>query len=313
MSPELQLRALARRQHGVFTLAQVIEAGFTRPVVRRRLASRAWEEIIERVYRVSASKPIDWWQRQMAAVLASGGVSGALAAAALHGISKPPAMPEVLLRRKPRRELGAFVHTSAAIDAVDLVVVEGIPSTSVARTLIDLGGRLPAHQIEDMLDTALVRRLVTIHRLRDRAEALWAPRRNGCAVVLALLDSRRPTDANAANIWEAKVLRIVRDLGLPEPRLNHRVCVGERVRYLDLAWPELKVAVEFDGFVPHSTRRVFDDDRARQNALVADRWTVFRVTAAMLRDPVVTFGPIALAVRAKAARTDTSACQTAHL
>ena len=64
----------------------------------------------------------------------------------------------------------------------------------------------------------------------------------------------------------------------PTPQVNYRVRVGGRVRYLDLAWPDAKVAVEFDGFVPHSTRRVFDDDRVRQNDLVADGWTVFRVT-----------------------------------
>jgi very-short-patch-repair endonuclease len=75
--------------------------------------------------------------------------------------------------------------------------------------------------------------------------------------------------------------------------------VGGRVRYLDVAWLEAKVAIEFDGFVPHSTRRVFDDDRVRQNDLVADGWTVFRVTATMLRDPAATFGPIAAAILAQ--------------
>ena len=130
-------------------------------------------------------------------------------------------------------------------------------------------------------------------------------------MMLACLESRQPTDARAANVWEAKVLRAIRTFGLPEPQLNHRVRVGGRVRYLDLAWPEAKVAIEFDGFVPHSTRRVFDDDRSRQNDLVADGWTVFRVTATMLRDPVATFEPIAAAVLAKAARSDTSACQPA--
>jgi very-short-patch-repair endonuclease len=101
-------------------------------------------------------------------------------------------------------------------------------------------------------------------------------------------------------VWEAKVLRVVRDLGLPSPEVNHRVRVGGRVRYLDLAWPDAKVAVEFDGFVPHSTRRVFDDDRARQNDLVADGWIVFRVTKAMLAGDVErTFAPIAAAITGK--------------
>src|SRR4051794_29910116 len=183
MSPELQLREVARRQHGVFVLAQVLEAGFTRPVVRRRLERGMWEEIVPRTYRVAASKPIDWLQRQMAVVLASGGVAAELGAAALHTLTDPPPLPELLVRRAPRRPLGALVHTSCDLDAIDVVEVRGIRATTVARTLIDVGGRLPRTQFEDMLDTAIVRRLVTVDRLRDRAEALRAPRRSGCAVV----------------------------------------------------------------------------------------------------------------------------------
>ena len=63
------------------------------------------------------------------------------------------------------------------------------------------------------------------------------------------------------------------------------------------AWPEPLVDLEFDGFVVHTNRDVFDDDRVRQNALVAAGWTVFRITARMLReDPVACFEPVAAAV-----------------
>jgi very-short-patch-repair endonuclease len=99
-------------------------------------------------------------------------------------------------------------------------------------------------------------------------------------------------------------------VGLPDPRINYPVRVGGRRRYLDLAWPEAKVAVEFDGFVPHSTRRVFDDDRARHNDLVDDDWTVFHVTKTMLdADPVGTFRPVA----AKVARNSPHAVKNARL
>jgi very-short-patch-repair endonuclease len=185
------------------------------------------------------------------------------------------------------------------LDPIDLTVIDGIPATTPARTLIDVAGQFPRHRFEDILDTAIVQRIVTVNRLRSRAEDLWAPRRNGCAIVLALLDDRDPKLARARNVWEAKALRMVRQVGLPAPEVNYRVRVGGRVRYLDLAWPDAKVAVEFDGFVPHSTRRVFDDDRVRQNDLVADGWIVFRVTASMLNDPTRAFAPIATAIAGK--------------
>lgn len=289
----------ARRQHGVFTLSQVLAAGSSRPTVRRRLERGEWLEVAPRVYRVALGAEPGWRALTMAHTLAVGGAACRQSALALHGLGDVPKAPEVVVLRARRTAARAPAPSTDRLPAADLTVVDGITSTSVARTLIDVAGRLPRARFEDVLDTAIVQRRVTVDRLRSRAQALWAPRRNGCAIVLDLLAERDPSLRRARNVWEAKVLRVVRRLGLPAPEVDHRVRVGGRLRYLDLAWPDAKVAVEFDGFVPHSTRRVFDDDRVRQNDLVADGWTVFRVTATMLRDPASAFGPVAAAIHAK--------------
>ena len=65
-----------------------------------------------------------------------------------------------------------------------------------------------------------------------------------------------------------EVLRLFRSARLPDPIPNHPVDVDGERRVLDFAWPESNVAVEFDGFVPHTTRRGFNHDRERQNLLV---------------------------------------------
>jgi very-short-patch-repair endonuclease len=286
-------------QHGVFTLAQALSSGYSRATVRRRVQSGQWQEIAPRVYRAAVGAPPDWRTRTMARVLAVDGAACRCSALALHGLRDAPGEPEVVVVRPRRTATRAPAPSTDTLPACDLMAVDRVPVTTPARTLIDVAGRLPRVVFEDLLDTAIVRQLASVTLLRTRAQALWAPRRNGCAIVLELLDARDPGLRDARNVWEAKVLREVRALGLPVPRVNHRVRVGGRVRYLDVAWPEVKVAIEFDGFVPHSTRRVFDDDRVRQNDLVADGWTVFRVTAPMLRDPARTFGPIAAAITAK--------------
>jgi very-short-patch-repair endonuclease len=291
---EQRVRGLARRQHGVFLLRQAVEIGFTRPVIRRRLESQVWEELVPRVYRSAVGRPVDWRQVAMGLTLVTRGVASGTTAGALYGLVAPPDRHEVIAPRASRLVLTASVHTTSSLPAADVTAVDGIPATSPARTLIDLGGALPAARFEDVLDTAIVQKLVTPDRLEARARALRASRRRGCAVVLSLLERRHPELRRARNVWEARVLRLVRVLGMPDPRVNYRVQVERKRRYLDLAWPDVKVAVEFDGFVPHSMRRVFDDDRVRPNALVAARWTVFRVTKTMLdTDPVGTFRPIA--------------------
>jgi very-short-patch-repair endonuclease len=285
-----------RRQHGVFTLAQALDAGYSRPTVRRRLSSGQWEELASRAYRISVAQPVDWRASTMAHALAVEGVACRVSALAIHGLSKPPPTPDVVVVRTRRTATRSPSPSSDSLTPIDLTVVDGIHVTTVTRTLIDVAGLFPRRVFEDVFDTAIVRRLTTVARLRDRAVVLWAPRRNGCAIVLELLDQRDPSLRDARNVWEAKVLRALRELGVPPPNVNYRVRVGGRVRYLDLAWPAAKIAVEFDGFVPHSTRQVFDDDRARQNDLVADGWTVFRITASMLSDAGRAFAPIAAAI-----------------
>jgi len=281
MSANEHLRALARRQHGVFSLKQAVELGIARTTIARQVERRAWEEVVPRVYRAEA-RPVDWRQATMAATVFTHGVAARRSAGALFALVPPPAVPELLAPRRPRTALAALVHTTADLPASDRTTSEGIATTTPVRTLIDLGALLPLASFEDVLDTAIVARLVRAERLERRARELWTPRRNGCAVVLALLDQRHPELARAANLWEARVVRLVRELGMPDPEINHRVRVGGRVRYLDLAWPEAMVAVEFDGFVPHSKCSVFDDDRSRQNDLVDDDWSIYRVTKTML-------------------------------
>ena len=218
----------------------------------------------------------------MALTLSSGGVASHASAAALYGLVEPPSQHDVTVTRSTRSSSTAVAHSSTSLTSTDIASVDGIPATSPARTLIDVAGTLQNEQFEDVLDLAIVTHIVTPVRLRARATELWAPRRRGCAVVLELLDQRDPDLVKARNIWEARVLRMVRAAGLPRPECNFRVHVGGRDRYLDLAWPSEKVAAEFDGFVPHSTRRVFDDDRVRQNDLVDDDWLLFRLTKTAL-------------------------------
>jgi hypothetical protein len=288
---------ISRRQHSIFTLVQALECGFTRPVIRRKLGSGEWIEVEPRAYRVAAAGPLEWRARLMALTLSSGGVASHGTAAALYGLAEQPTQLEITVTRAARSMSTAGAHSSLSLESVDLAMVDGIPATSPARTLIDAAGTLERGTFEDLLDLAIVNRTVTPARLRARATELWSPRRRGCAVALGLLDQRDPELANARNIWEARVLRMARVARLPRPKSNYRAHVGGRDRFLDLAWPGEKVAAEFDGFVPHSTRRSFDDDRVRQNDLVDDDWLLFRLTKSALEaDPGRAFAPIVRAV-----------------
>jgi len=67
--------------------------------------------------------------------------------------------------------------------------------------------------------------------------------------------------------------------GLPRPVQQHKLRVNGRTIRIDLAYPELRIAIEYDGWEYHSTRGAFDRDRARANELELLGWTVLRFTS----------------------------------
>jgi hypothetical protein len=202
------LLGIARTQHGVWTLAQAIACGFTRPAIRRRVEQGRWEELQPRVYRLFAPAVPEFRQALMALVLATGGVAARGSAAALHGWL-PPGRPEVAIRRAARRNSHRGVAITDTLDPPDVCVVDGIPTTSVVRTLIDLAAFVPRGRFEDLFDAVIAGGGVKLPRLETRARELTAPRRSGCAVVLQLVAETSRDAVRARNGWEASVLRTI--------------------------------------------------------------------------------------------------------
>ena len=200
-------------------------------------------------------------------------------------------------RHKPAGHAG--VRTTSVLLPTDVTSVDGIPSTRPVRTVIDLAASLSLERLEDLLDTAIVTKVVRMDRLEQRARELRGPHHGHCSVVLELLRARHPELGRVRSEMEALVLRVLNNLGFPPPTVDYRIRCDDEVRIIDFAWPEKMVALEFDGFVPHSTRRVFDDDRVRQNQLVDHGFRVYRVTkTALLRDAATALAPVRRALDA---------------
>jgi very-short-patch-repair endonuclease len=245
------------------------------------------------VFRTLPTGTITWQQRLAALALSVGGVAYGRSATALHGLSKAPPVPEVLVVRGHRNRLRPGVHSTRALPNSDIALVNGIRATMPARSLCDAATTLTLTDVCNLVDAAVVRRLVRPAGLARRASELRNSKRPGCTKVLSALALQHPQLDRARNEWEALALRLVRARGLPEPVPNYVVVVDGQRRVLDLAWPPARAFLEFDGFRVHMVRRVFDDDRVRQNALVADGWVVFRTTSNMLtRNPDSVFGPL---------------------
>jgi very-short-patch-repair endonuclease len=97
---------------------------------------------------------------------------------------------------------------------------------------------------------------------------------------------------------ETRLRLLIHGSGLPAPVAQHRVLVnGREVARVDFAWPDRKVAVEYDGLW-HAEPGQFAKDRQRLNRQREAGWTVVFVTAADLHRPADLVARIAAALTA---------------
>jgi very-short-patch-repair endonuclease len=271
----MDLDATAQGQHGLVTFAQLTSLGVSASTARHWRNAGRLVAVQPRVYRV-AGVPVTFRQQALAAVLSAGRGAAASHRAAGHiwGIYEGNTTVEIVVPngRSARLWRPAVAHHTR--DDIPIVRRDRVPTTSPMRTLVDLGAVCKAHDVEDALDRALVARLCTVAGVEWELARVARPGRRGAGVLHAVLDNRALGEQRPDGLLEPRFARLVRRFGLPTPRFQHRI---GRHR-VDFAWPDIKLAVEVDGYQHHGTRRAFQADRDRQNALVARGWTVLRFT-----------------------------------
>jgi very-short-patch-repair endonuclease len=158
----------------------------------------------------------------------------------------------------------------------DRAEVNGIPVTSVARTLVDLADVLDDRRLANAVHESEVLRLFDLHAV-ERAQARVPGRagRHRLVRVLAAYGDGPPLTRSEA---ERRFMEICANRSLPQPRTNAFVHGYE----VDCYWPDANLVVEIDGAAVHHTRRAFHQDRRRDRALATRGIRVLRVTWADL-------------------------------
>lgn len=280
-----ELAPVTSGQHGIFTLAQARDSGIDERAVRHGVEVGAWTSVHAGVYRVTAA-PFSWRGRLMAACLAGRALASHRSAAVLWELDGfGEEAPEISRPRGTNfRAAGVRSHESTDLPMAEPVVIDGIPTTGIARTLVDIGAVVPLWKVERAVDEALRRNLLTI-------QDTWAVLirhsrrgRRGCGKLRAVLNDRIP--AGSTDSWfERLFLRALGDTSIPMPATQH--VVRDRAGYVvrvDVAWPEQKVAVELDGKAFHLNAEAFEHDAAVRNRLRVDGWVVLVVTWKMFTE-----------------------------
>lgn len=278
-----RLAAITTKQHGVLSRAQAIEAGLTAAGIRRRVMRGLYEPVHPNVYRL-AGAPQSWEQGLAAATLVvGGGVVSHRSAAALWGVQLPIDIPiEVSVRRGRRGALpgvrGVVLHRSLDLDDTDIVERAGLPTTTPARLLLDLGAIGHDWMVERAMEQLLLRGLTTVAELEFELRRRSKKGRRGCGALRRTLAERGLGARRPQSILESKMANILRGSGLPMPDYQYPVVLAGRQRLIDFAYVDLRIAVEVDGYEVHSRRDTFQEDRVRANDLELAGWLVLRFT-----------------------------------
>lgn len=267
---------LATIQQGVVARRQLLLLALTRHQVQDRIDSGRFHPIHPGVYAIGHRKLTlkGYW---MAAVLACGPdalLSHRFALAVWEVQTAESGLIHVTLPwglQKPGPK-GVRVHLARGLLDIDVAVVDGIPVTSLARSVLDHAsvatvqrtravlekiermGRLIGRELDDVLDRN------PNHRGTKRVRA-------------ALSEIEGPAPWTQSEL-EDRFLALIRAAGLPEPELNVLV-EGELV---DALWRDQKLVVEVDGWGYHRSREQFETDRRRDAKLQVAGYRVIRLT-----------------------------------
>ena len=278
-------RALARaaeERHGVFDTPLLDQIGFTKRRRLLRVEQGRWLAVFEGVYRM-AGAPVTQRGELLAACLAGGAHAAAShrSAAWLWSIGGgDQTIQEIVCPRWLRsRWPTLIVHESTALDARDVTVIDAIPVTTVERTLLDLGAVRHPLTVERAVETALRKQLTTLPDLRSTLRRLGRRGRNGAGVLRTILDNRDPNRRLTESEMEMRMLQVLRTNGLPTPITQYEIRhQGRFVARVDAAYPDHRIALEYESFEWHTGREALVRDSARRNAIVGVGWRPIAVT-----------------------------------
>ncbi|MFL5892206.1 MAG: type IV toxin-antitoxin system AbiEi family antitoxin domain-containing protein [Solirubrobacterales bacterium] len=271
--------AIAREQHGVIALWQLLSIGLSASAVRERVAAGRLHRIHQGVYAVGRPD-VTIKGRWMAAVLACG--EGALlshqSAATLHGLLNARAgrVHVTVARRTSVARAGIRAHRSMRLAPQDRDEVHGISCTSVAATLLGVAATTPPNVLDSACNRAEMEGLLDMRA----AEELLVRRRSqpGATRLRAALEVDGLGLDRTKSSLEKRFLLLARRTGLPAPEVNAWMAIPGEEMQCDFVWHRERVVVEVDSWETHGTRRAFRNDRRRDRLLRAHGWDPVRVT-----------------------------------
>jgi hypothetical protein len=225
-----------------------------------------------------AGAPETWRQRLYVATQTGGaaGVVSHLSAAALHrieGFREGPVHVTVPRGGKLRMADVVVHQVSVPLGGDDVVVIDGIRCTALARTVVDVASLVDARTAERAIDD-VERRGASLDWLEDVATRLHRPGQRGTKLVLADLRRRRQRGRVRGSWFQKLIVECLASPALPEVVEEHEIRdgAGRFICRVDLAIPEVKLAIECHSRSFHAGTHAEVVDQRRENRAMVEGW-----------------------------------------
>jgi hypothetical protein len=282
-----QLALRAGEQYGVVARHQLLGMGFSRDQIKRMLGGKRLHPLHRGVYAVG-HRALHRNARWVAAVLASGpdALLGHRSGAGLRGIRRTgQSIVEVTVPQRRGDVPGIRSYVCGQLAPQDRDVVDRIPCTSLALTLLNLAAVLPRRQVERACDEALVQEVLDLNAIEDVLRRFRGCR--GAARLRSVLDEHDIGTTLTRPGLEEKALVTFDSFGIPRPMVNAMLGCGPGISYeVDFLWRAERLVLETDGDRFHHMRWQIERDRRKEADLVRAGYRVLRATWWQIeRDP----------------------------
>jgi hypothetical protein len=273
---------LAAGQHGVVSRSQALELGMTERQIRTRVDRRAWRRVAPGVLGFPGH-PESFKRSCWIAQLHAGDT-----AALSHGTAGllqrmwPIELGQIELivpRGHSRPLAGTRRHRPRSLDPSHVQQIDGLRMTTPVRTVLDLSGQLTVPRLAQVVEHCEVDGICSLVSVGAELARVRRRGRPGVRRLEEVLDRLGPGQALPHSELERLGDAVRRRAGLPEPEHEHPLpSASGRTGFVDRAWIEAKLIVEYDGRRWHTRRAEIDRDHRRDLEASALGWHPLRLT-----------------------------------
>ena len=267
---------VAASHHAALSRSQAVVSGLSALQIRYELERSTLRQIAPRVYAIHGAPPT-WRQSLKAATLTANGAGKAShrGSAQLHCVDGfIDNVVEVSVPRGRRVRMdGVIVHQSL-VKAAHCLVIDGIPCTSLARTIVDLGQVVDNEQLIRAIDS-FQRMGYSLTWLEQVATELHRPGQRGSALVLSQVRERQKSGVVRGSWMERLIELAIASPTLPKLALQHIIREDEGdafIAQVDLAFPALRFGIEAHSRSFHTGTHQEIVDQRRENRAIAEGW-----------------------------------------